>query len=127
MASWTIGKACYPARRPCPHPRSTWSEAMVSRRAIVPSFAFLLTTTTASPSRAQEELWRHDGASNEELTSSSRVVGIGDLDGDGLPDLLIGSFQSNGYDGIVVGLRGRDGSVLFTLDGSGQEHFGTGL
>jgi hypothetical protein len=62
-------------------------------------------------------LWSHDGdAQNASLGTG--VSGVGDLDGDGLPEQTIGaSGQPNGSHngGQAFVLNGRDGSVMRTL------------
>jgi hypothetical protein len=54
--------------------------------------------------------------------------GIGDFDGDLIPDFVVGSsgWGFDGYDwhGKTSVLRGSDGAVLFESFGSGNEHYG---
>ncbi|MDX1502501.1 MAG: integrin alpha [Thermoanaerobaculia bacterium] len=49
----------------------------------------------------------------------SSVGGGGDLDGDGVPDLVVGA-RSEGGAGVVRGFSGADGSQLFALQGEGD-------
>ncbi len=63
----------------------------------------------------------HDGTQAQEMLGTA-VAGVGDMDGDGIADYAIGSWQhaSNGLvnNGEVVVYRGSDGSVLWTIDGA---------
>src|SRR5262249_53686902 len=49
----------------------------------------------------------------------------GDVDGDGVPDLLVGSSYANGNTGVVYLYSGADWSVLFQWNGTSAFHFGT--
>ena len=56
------------------------------------------------------------------------VEGLEDLNGDGCPDLLIGSFQARGGAGEVTLHSGRDGAVLQTLVGENAgDNFGSAI
>lgn len=51
----------------------------------------------------------------------------GDADGDGTPDVLAGTPQRGRGIGAAALLSGKDGKVLWTVDGTGSERFGEGV
>ncbi len=57
----------------------------------------------------------------------SSVAFIGDLDGDGISDILIGSPDGNHHDGAVHAVSGATGQAIYTLSGSGGEKLGFSL
>jgi FG-GAP repeat len=64
-----------------------------------------------------------------DLTATTGVAhsvrGVGDLDGDGLDDLAVGSQTASvsfPQAGRIYALSGADGSILWTRDGDGQGH-----
>jgi len=75
------------------------------------------------------DIYVRDGASGDRLGFS--VGGAGDVDGDGLPDVVLGAplADANGQDsGQVLVVSGADGSVLFTFDGAAPgDHFGVSV
>jgi hypothetical protein len=88
------------------------------------SSSLLLLPMIGPTSRAQETLWKRVGVYDHFFTAT-QIARAGDLDGDGLPDLLVG-FHYNGQDtGVVRALRGSDGSDLFVIDGQAAgDNFG---
>ena len=55
----------------------------------------------------------------------SAIAGLGDVDGDGVPDLAVGADNSNAPGlfaaGAVHGVSGADGSILWSLYGAGAQ------
>jgi len=75
-----------------------------------------------SPAGAQTVLWQKTGVTFDEIFGGS-ASGIGDLDGDGLPDVLVGAPGQDGPGGLpnvgrVDALRGTTGALLFQISGS---------
>lgn len=94
--------------------------------------AFLLTLTLGHPARGQVP-WKHTfiGGAGERLGFS--LASAGDFDGDGSPDLVVGSpglavdvcqASSLRGDGRVSVFSGTSGAELFTLAGQNQESLG---
>lgn len=54
------------------------------------------------------------------------VAMIGDLDGDGKADLLVGAIRP-GYAGYVKAYKGTNGSLLYTITGNGCDYFGNSV
>jgi hypothetical protein len=89
--------------------------------------SLLMVPFLASVSPAQETLWERDGISDTYITGVQLARG-GDLDGDGLSDLLVGvDFFSATSPGIVRALRGQDGSDLFVIHGATGENLGSSI
>jgi hypothetical protein len=62
------------------------------------------------------------GADTETGAFGGSAAGPGDLDGDGVPDVLVGACESSAglfNAGSVYAFSGRDGSKLYPVDGSG--------
>lgn len=47
----------------------------------------------------------------------AQVLGPGDLDGDRIPDLVVGAAGSNSIPGYAIAHSGKDGSLLFVIEG----------
>lgn len=65
-------------------------------------------------------LWTLVGTALEELGES--VAGIGDLNGDGVPDVAAGAPGHNGGRGRVLLLNGATGATLFASNGTAAGH-----
>lgn len=73
------------------------------------------------------ELLRLSGRRPDEGFGRS-LWGPGDLDGDQVPDLLVGAPGHNGNDGRVDAVSGATGQLLFSLEGEGAgEAFGSAV
>jgi hypothetical protein len=77
--------------------------------------------------RDSSHLFRFDGDANFDNLGVS-VAGVGDLDGDGYPDILAGAETDQTFRGYARVFSGKDGSILRTLVGD-QDHesFGASL
>jgi len=80
-------------------------------RTALPGFA---AACLAVPAGAQELVYAFEGDSTGDRLGSA-VAGVGDLSGDGHPDLLVGSFGDDIRQ--VRAFSGADGSFLFALNG----------
>jgi len=65
-------------------------------------------------------LWSVEGTVTNQYVGFS-VAGVGDVDGDGKPDVLVGDYNG------VVNLYGATGSVIYTLSGQASSLFGYSL
>ena len=68
----------------------------------------------AADARAQERLWRSSGLSGD--TGGGAIASGGDLDGDGIADVVSGGTQ-NGGKGVVQVYGGVDGHLLYEMLG----------
>ena len=71
------------------------------------------------------ELWRVENTANA-TTFGSTVASAGDVNRDGVPDILVGDPGGNGLTGSVFLLSGLDGTLLLRIDGLGGG-FGSAL
>lgn len=60
------------------------------------------------------------GTSGNDLLGTS-VAGVGDVDGDGTPDLLLGAPQASTHPGYALLVSGSDGSTIRTLSGGADD------
>jgi len=65
--------------------------------------------------RTGERLWQRDGEPGERLGNG--VAPAGDVDGDGLPDVIVGAPGGAGGRGRAYVLSGADGAELLVLEG----------
>jgi len=91
------------------------------------AFLFLLGATPLLPAQGYP-LWDLNGAAASDYFGSS-VAGVGDVNGDGHDDLVVGAPYASVGGSLYVGrarvVSGADGSALFTLQGSmAYERFG---
>ncbi len=59
----------------------------------------------------------HVGGSSHDWLGAS-LAGPGDLDGDGVPDLVAGASNASGHSGAVLAWSSADGSLLWRIDGA---------
>lgn len=79
-----------------------------------------LSLAAAAPAAAQSTLWTTVGAAGGDRFALNIYVG-GDFNGDGAPDLLVGSPDDNAAGsnaGAMIALSGVDGSILWQVNGS---------
>lgn len=67
-------------------------------------------------SRSGKRLFSRVGQPGQRLGNGA--VGVGDINADGTPDLIVGGPFASGKSGIAEVLSGKDGSVLHTLRGT---------
>jgi hypothetical protein len=93
---------------------------------IEPAFAILLAASLGSFGRAQDTLFTFEGAhAGDELGSGWGIAPLGDVDGDGVPDLLVGTRKFDGISGADCGMAavvsGRTRSVLWCHEGENHD------
>ncbi len=71
------------------------------------------------------ESWRAAGAPGD--VSLGGVAMIGDVDGDGKPDVVVGTPGAAGKNGAVTALAAKDGAVLWSVKGAAKENLGEEL
>ena len=89
----------------------------------------LLLVSIAACGLAQTTVFTWSGASPSDFAGAS-LAGPGDLDGDGVPDVVIGAttpITSSANDGSVTARSGVDGSVLWQVLGQPNERLGLAL
>jgi hypothetical protein len=73
----------------------------------------------ALSSRTEQPLWRFEGTAQSLVCTLNVAVG-GDLDGDGVPDVVVGELGihgSRGTSGKVHALSGKDGHTIYVVSG----------
>jgi hypothetical protein len=71
------------------------------------------------------ELWKAVGTAGD--VSMGGVAMIGDVDGDGKPDVVVGTPATAARNGAVTALAAKDGAVLWSVKGAAKENLGEGL
>jgi len=100
-------------------------------RVILPTFAWMIGLHATG--KAQDVLWRRTGPSNWGLTFGETVRSGGDIDGDGIWDVIAGDPDYTDTLGYSTGgawvFSGVDGTLLYFLspNSGAQEFFGTGV
>src|SRR5204863_7853716 len=122
-----LRSAATPATRRTPR-RGVQSMTVPSIR-IVLAIAAGASATWCADARAQERLWRvaGDAASGPFDTFGAQVALVGDLNGDGVRDVLVGDPHNatGGVDaGLVRALDGKSGAKLFDLVGALNDRLG---
>jgi len=98
---------------------------------VLATLAVMLGWNAAAP--AQERLWKQFGSRNLYPSFGMPVRSGGDIDGDGIWDVIVGDFNFTDYYGNSIGaawiFSGVDGSLVYELNpNSGvTEFFGTGV
>ncbi|GJM21509.1 MAG: hypothetical protein DHS20C15_14240 [Planctomycetota bacterium] len=96
-------------------------------RSLSPDFAVLLfgaLLTAPLSAQAVLETWTGPGADD---AYGDALDNAGDVDGDGVDDLIVGSPSANGGAGRVEVASGRTGNVLITFLGAGSDALGTAV
>ena len=84
----------------------------------------LLGLLASAPVRAQEQLWKSFGNSSGDLFGET-VANAGDVNGDGIADLIVGARTDSTSGGVARVVSGFDGSTIHTLYGTtANEQFG---
>ncbi len=84
------------------------------------------------------EVWLVSGRDGTEISTArdgtpwrlglvSDVVTLGDVNGDGVHELVVGNAAANDRQGCVVVLSGLDASNLYTVNGGANDHLGTSV
>ena len=74
----------------------------------------------AVPTRGQELVFHRDGTGSDQEFGRS-IADAGDLDGDGISDLIVGAPRSANSSGSVTLISGRTGELLTTLTLAGGQ------
>lgn len=83
-----------------------------------PSFELFNGRVFAFSGKDGTELWRVDDT-NSSVSFGYTVASAGDVNGDGVPDVLVGDPNASGLSGSVFFLSGVDGAQLLRIDGAG--------
>jgi len=116
-----------------PHSGSTMSRNGASRAShvILATLAGMVGWNAAAP--AQERLWKQVGSRNLFPSFGMRVRSGGDIDGDGIWDVIVGDSDFPDAQGNSIGaawiFSGVDGSLVYrlSLKSGVSERFGTGV
>lgn len=61
------------------------------------------------------------------LTNAEAVAGAGDVNADGIPDVIVGSIWANSGGGQAKVFSGADGTLLHTFNGTGADYLGNAV
>lgn len=86
------------------------------RRTFSLALAFAALSGARLP-HAQQALVHVDGTSSDERLGAS-VAGLGDVDGDGIPDFAVGSTGATPMHGRAAAISGASGATLFAITGT---------
>src|SRR5258706_5890902 len=90
----------------------------IGRRTVQVTMCLISSAALARGARGQEMIWKAFGDhANQNL--GWNVTGVGDLTGDGIPDVLVGQpFDLMNTNGMVRVLSGADGSTVYSILGA---------
>jgi len=89
------------------------------------SFALML-VALAPDVLAQDRVWKNLG-DKASTTFGESMDSLGDIDGDGVPDVIVSAADYENDKGLAVIYSGRDGSTIYAIHGNNNEVLGSAV